>query len=154
MLSSSIFKVAKARTIISKFMLYGTAQALFIILVAAVGILNVMLADVTRRTREFAIRLAFGASHRDIFIIVLSQSCLVGLIGSSGGVLLSVFLSRPVAQLVAAQIPQAAQAQPSITLVGVLLPLGVCTACAFLAGLLPALKVRRLDVLASLRQEK
>jgi ABC-type antimicrobial peptide transport system permease subunit len=47
---------------------------------------------VARRTSEFAVRMALGASRRDVFAIVLGQALRVSAIGGlSGGVLAVVF---------------------------------------------------------------
>ncbi len=54
-LSSFQFALKKRKNIVSNFMLFVIIQATFCILVASVGIVNVMLANVVRRAREFAI---------------------------------------------------------------------------------------------------
>jgi putative ABC transport system permease protein len=62
----------------------GTIAALSLV-TGGIGVVNLALAMVDQRTKEFAIRRAFGASRRDIFVIVLLESVVtVGLGGLLG----------------------------------------------------------------------
>lgn len=152
-LSASDFRMRKRKNIVSNFMAFGMAQAFFCILVASIGVVNVMLANVVQRAKEFAIRIAMGARHRDIIIIVLVESTMIGLVGASLGVLAAIFAAPPLCQLISARIPEASQLRPLFSLQGILLPFFVCGMSGLLAGTIPAIKAGRLDILKLLRSE-
>lgn len=63
----------------------GAVAALSLV-AGGIGVVNLTLAMVDQRTKEFAIRRAFGASRRDIFVIVLFESVLTVGVGGLLGV--------------------------------------------------------------------
>ncbi len=67
------------------------------LLVGGIGIMNIMLATVTERTREIGIRLAVGASPRDIQVLFLVESSMISLSGGFLGILAGLLLSRGIA---------------------------------------------------------
>src|ERR1051326_8619767 len=71
-------------------LLLGSAASLSL-LVGGIGIMNIMLISVTERTREIGIRLAVGATERDIQLQFLSEAIVMSLIGGAFGVLAGVF---------------------------------------------------------------
>jgi putative ABC transport system permease protein len=66
-------------------LLLGSAASLSL-LVGGIGIMNIMMVSVTERTREIGIRLAVGATERDIQIQFLSEAIVMSLIGGVLGV--------------------------------------------------------------------
>jgi hypothetical protein len=152
-LSSSQFKIQKRKNIVSNFMVFGAVQAFFCILVASIGVVNVMLANVIRRTREFAVRIAMGARHSDITLIILAESLIFGLVGAVIGVVGAILTSSAICSLISSNISEASHLKPYIGLRGILTPLLVCSLSGLVAGIVPALRTRRLDILASLRAE-
>jgi putative ABC transport system permease protein len=56
------------------------------LLVGGIGIMNIMLASVMERTKEIAIRLAVGASPRDIHRLFVVEACLISLLGGVLGI--------------------------------------------------------------------
>jgi putative ABC transport system permease protein len=110
-----------------------------------------MLAYVAQRSREFAIRVVFGAQHKDILIMVLAQSFLLGFLGALIGVIISLFTAPVVTSYLSAKIPEASSVQPAATLQGIFYPLLVCGISGLIAGTIPALKVRKLDILDVMR---
>lgn len=152
-LSSSQFKLKKRKNIVFNIMAFGSAQAFFCILIAAIGTINVMLANVTRRTREFAIRIAMGAKHSDIGIIVLVESLLIGFLGAIIGITISLFISTPLCNLLASKVPETSKLQPYFSLSGILITITVCSFSSLFAGIIPALRTQRLDILTVLRSE-
>jgi putative ABC transport system permease protein len=152
-LSSSQFAIKKRKNIVSNIMAVGILQALFSVLVASIGIVNVMLANIVQRSREFAIRMAMGADSNDIAIIVVLESTMFGFLGAVVGIALAILVSPFVTSLIADSVPEASRLQPMFSIQGMLIPLLVCGLSGLAAGIVPALRARKVDVLAVLRAE-
>jgi ABC-type antimicrobial peptide transport system permease subunit len=150
-LSSSMFRVNKGRSIIDKFMIFGTFQSLFSILIASIGVINVMLTNIVRRGQEFAIRISFGASLKELSVLVLIESLLLGLAGALIGILIAVILTPQLAMLISSNIREIEGLKYAYSMRGFFLPLAVCGFSSIFAGISPAIRVAKLDILTSLR---
>jgi putative ABC transport system permease protein len=115
------------------------------LLVGGIGIMNIMLVNVTERTREIGIRLAIGALARDVLFQFLVEavvlSTLGGLIGIGAGLGMSWSATR------ALDLPFLFQ--PEI----LLLAFGFSAFVGVLFGFLPARKAARLNPIEALRYE-
>ncbi|HEU5073361.1 MAG TPA: ABC transporter permease, partial [Polyangiaceae bacterium] len=115
------------------------------LLVGGIGIMNIMLVNVTERTREIGIRLAIGALARDVLFQFLVEavvlSTLGGLIGIAAGLGMSWSATR------ALGLPFLLQ--PEI----LLLAFGFSAFVGVLFGFLPARKAARLNPIEALRYE-
>lgn len=151
-LSSKQFQIQSGRKIVNTFIVVGTTQSIFCIFIASIGVLNVMLTNVARRTHEFAIRITMGAKQREILLVVLAESICIGLLGALIGLILAILGAPFIGDLMASGIQEAAQLKPDISLKGIVQPLLICGISSLAAGLIPALKVRNVDILAALRK--
>jgi putative ABC transport system permease protein len=115
------------------------------LVVGGLGIMNIMLATVTERTREIGIRRALGAKRRDIAVQFLLEtvtlSGLGGLFGIGFGILLSYVFGR------AFGIPT------DIRVWSVLLAFGVSLGVGLVFGTYPAQRAARMDPIEALRHE-
>ena len=115
------------------------------LLVGGVGVMNIMLVNVTQRTREIGIRKAVGATRRDVMQQILVEA--VTLTGVGGA--LGIAFGLGVAFLVRATLDfQAAAPAWSVAL-----GFGVSTAVGLVFGLWPAIKAARQDPIEALRYE-
>ena len=115
------------------------------LLVGGIGIMNIMLASVSERTREIGIRRAIGAKRRQIvgqFLIetvVLSTSG--GIIGLGLGVLIPYLIT------------QFSGMATVLTYLGIVLPLVISVSIGILFGLYPAVRASQVDPIVALRHE-
>ncbi len=112
---------------------------------AAIGVFSVVSYTVARRTREFGVRMALGASPAQVFRLVLASTGRVLLAGLVLGIALSVFASRALAD----RIEGMGTADPFMLLA---VPL-VLSAAAFLACYVPARSATRIQPMDALRHE-
>jgi putative ABC transport system permease protein len=119
------------------------------LLVGGIGIMNIMLATVTERTREIGIRRALGAKRRDIimqFLIeAVVQTNLGGLLGILVGLVL-VFVLPPLFRFFA-NSPLPAQIEPWSIVISLVFAVFV----GVVFGLYPAYRASRLDPIEALR---
>jgi len=115
------------------------------LLVGGIGIMNIMLASVTERTREIGIRRAIGAKRRQIIVQFLIETVVLsttgGLIGLGIGVLIPLLITH------FSNMPTV------ITANGIFLPLFVSMAIGIVFGIYPALNAARVDPIIALRHE-
>jgi putative ABC transport system permease protein len=123
----------------------GTIAAISL-LVGGIGIMNIMLATVTERTREIGIRRALGAKRRDI-----TQQFLIETVVLSGvGGLLGVSVGIAIPQVIVYFIPDQ---KAFVTLSSVLLAFSISVAIGILFGLYPARRAALMDPIEALRHE-
>jgi putative ABC transport system permease protein len=118
--------------------------------VGGIGIMNIMLATVTERTREIGIRRALGAKRRDItmqFLIeAVVQTTIGGLIGVSAGLLIILIVP-----IVARQIDEKVPAK--LHEMSIFLSLAVSVGVGVLFGWYPARRASLLDPIEALRHD-
>jgi putative ABC transport system permease protein len=115
------------------------------LVVGAIVIANIMLVSVVERTKEIGIRLAIGATKRDIRRQFLLEATLLALGGGAVGVLLGWVISS----LINAYTPLPTLVTPFLVTTGLLL----ATLTGLLAGVFPAVKASRLPPIEALRYE-
>jgi putative ABC transport system permease protein len=121
------------------------------LLVGGIGIMNIMLATVTERTREIGIRRALGAKQKDIITQFLVEAIVQTSIGGLCGVLAGlafIFTVPPLYQLITSSPLPAKVHVPSI-----FISLGVSVFVGVVFGLYPAWRAARLDPIEALRHD-
>ena len=76
-------------------MLFGTIGGISLV-VAGIGVMNIMLATVAERTREIGLRMATGARRRDILFQFVCEAVVVSGLGGIVGLLLALVLGEAV----------------------------------------------------------
>lgn len=115
------------------------------LLVAGIGIMNIMLVSVTERTREIGIRKSLGARKKDIRGQFLMESGVVSGLGGILGILfgvLVVYLIRAIAHI---------DARPTVG--AILISFSVSVGVGMLFGFMPARKAANLHPIDALRSE-
>ena len=131
------------------------------LLVGGIGIMNIMLATVTERTREIGIRRALGAKRTDIIQQFLVETVVLtatgGLLGVAFGLLcgpLFRLVRRVIANVSPGYLPEIAYAiEPRIALWSVVLSLVISLGVGVLFGVYPARQAAYLDPIEALRHE-
>jgi putative ABC transport system permease protein len=113
------------------------------LLVGGIGIMNIMLASVMERTKEIAIRLAVGASPRDIHRLFVVEAILISLLGG----VLGIFAGFGVSWTVAAFTGWST----SVSLQAVVLATAVSTLEGLVFGYLPARRAAQLQPAMAVR---
>jgi putative ABC transport system permease protein len=138
-----LLEKAKRQARIFSFVL-GSIAAISLI-VGGIGIMNIMLATVTERTREIGIRRALGAKRKDIINQFLIETIVLSGIGGLIGVLIGVFIPPIIVRF--------SEIKALVTPFSVMLSFGVSVLVGILAGLYPAMRAARMDPIEALRHE-
>ena len=115
------------------------------LLVGGIGIMNIMLATVSERTREIGIRRALGAKKRDIILQFLSETLLLTLTGGILGIVLG--------SLIPFGVTYFSNHPTAITGSSLVLAFGISAAVGITFGLYPAYRAANMDPIESLRHE-
>jgi putative ABC transport system permease protein len=115
------------------------------LLVGGIGIMNIMLATVTERTREIGIRRALGAKRRHITMQFLVETVVLSVGGGLVGVAVGVMVPLAVSQLTTMRT--------IVTPWSVLLAFSISGAIGIIFGIYPARAAAQLDPIEALRHE-
>ncbi len=122
-----------------------TAIALISLVVGGIGIMNIMLATVTQRTREIGIRRAIGATKRDILFQFIVESIIISLSGGILGVILGIAFAKGISLY--------AGWKTIISMVAIIVSFLVAAMTGLIFGLYPSVKAANLDPIEALRYE-
>jgi putative ABC transport system permease protein len=118
--------------------------AAFSLLVAGIGIMNIMLVSVTERTKEIGLRMAVGATGPVISVQFLIESVLISVTGGLLGVLVGVAASTLVSSM---GMPS------SVPAWSIYVSFLVCVFIGVLFGYIPAQKAANMDPIEAIRHE-
>ena len=115
------------------------------LLVGGIGIMNIMLATVTERTREIGIRRAIGARRRDIVYQFVVETTVLSTAGGLLGVLLGIAIPLTVAAF--------SEIETALSWWSVVLAFSISVAIGIVFGVYPARRAAMLDPIEALRHE-
>jgi putative ABC transport system permease protein len=124
-------------------LLFGSASVS--LAVGGISLMNIMLVSVGERTREFGVRMAVGASRRDLLLQMLVETIALALAGGFIGSVAGVAASLAIASR--------AEWRVSISIPAVLMAWALAAAVGLVFGLYPAYRASRLDPIEALRGE-
>ena len=115
------------------------------LLVGGIGIMNIMLASVTERTREIGIRRAVGAKRKQIIIQFLIETVVLSTLGGIVGLTLGIAIPCIITYFT--RMPTV------ITVESILLPFFISVGVGIVFGLYPAASAAKVDPIVALRHE-
>ena len=115
------------------------------LLVGGIGIMNIMLASVTERTREIGVRRAIGAKRRQIISQFLIETIVLSTVGGLMGIGLGMFIPW--------MITYFAGMLTIVTLKSIVLSVGISITIGIIFGLYPAVRAANVDPIVALRHE-
>jgi putative ABC transport system permease protein len=121
------------------------AVAAVSLLVGGIGIMNIMLVSVTKRTREIGLRLAVGALESEVLLQFLIEAVVQSTLGGAIGVLLATLASYGLSGLMG--IPYAFDVRINVLALRFSVFIGV------VFGYFPARRAAQMDPIEALRHE-
>ncbi|MGI6216313.1 MAG: ABC transporter permease [Coriobacteriales bacterium] len=137
----------------STFRMMAIAVAGISLLVGGIGIMNMMLTNVTERIREIGLRKALGARRIDISLQFLLESMVLCLIGGVFGIIVGYVASWGLAGAITMGTTGLSSITPVVTLQSVGLAAGICIGIGALFGWYPAHRAAKLDPVEALRYQ-
>jgi putative ABC transport system permease protein len=154
----------QAKTTQLMFMIFMGLIAAISLVVGGIGIMNIMLATVTERTREIGIRRALGAKRRDITRQFLVETVVLSVVGGATGILGGLIcgpLTNVLRRALEMAFPQNMAELPEVirTVMPVIVPWSIPLAffismsVGVIFGLYPAMRAAAMDPIEALRHE-
>ena len=144
--------IKQMETMMMSFSLLMGSVASISLFVGGIGIMNMMLTNVTERIREIGLRKSLGARRRDITKQFLLEAVMLCVAGGVFGIVFGFLAAWGLGQVIGA-------VQPGMTVTPVLAPgvvfgaVAVCVAIGVVFGSYPARRAAKLDPVESLRYQ-
>ncbi|MEW5984635.1 MAG: ABC transporter permease [Acidobacteriota bacterium] len=131
-------------------LLLGTS--VLVLVIACMNLANMLLARASARRREFAIRLAIGASGSRVFRQLFVEGLVLSLAGSAAGLLLTSWAIQAFTATIAPMLPLMVMidARPDARVLATTLGLALLSTLAFSLG--PALSLARTDMVTEIKE--
>jgi putative ABC transport system permease protein len=149
--SDSLSMAESASEMMSSMSLFLGAIAGVSLIVGSVGIANTMFTSVMEKTREIGTMKAIGAKNRDIMMIFLVNSALVGFVGGVLGIVLSLGLTSllPSLGLTMMRSSMGSTLSPELMLLGI----SIAVFIGIISGVVPAYNASKMRPVDALRYE-
>ena len=149
--------IDQSNSIMAQFQLIMTVVAGISLLVGGIGIMNMMLTNVTERIREIGLRKALGARRSDITMQFLLESICLCISGGIIGILLgyagSFAIAAAAGDALNSMLDSAKAFEPSVDLRAVFFATGVCILIGTVFGYYPARRAASLDPVEALHYQ-
>lgn len=144
--------IEQVNMVMAGFSFMLTAIASISLFVGGIGIMNMMLTNVTERTREIGLRKSLGAHTSDITRQFLAESISLCIIGGIFGIIFGYLGALGLAGLIKLFEPTLEFA-PAIGVQSVVIAVAVCVLIGIVFGFYPARRAAKLDPVESLRYQ-
>ena len=121
-----------------------------VLLIACINVAGLLLARGLSRRRDVAVRVALGATPRQIVVHLLAESLTIAMAGGVVGLFLAAFSIPLLLRLVGPTLPRADTVAVDLRVVGFAFLLALITGC--LSGLVPAMQSSRIDLRDALNE--
>lgn len=125
----------------------------FTLMIAGVGVANIMFVVVKERTKEIGIKMAVGARKTHIIIQFIFESLFISMLGGLLGLAISSAIVFGVRSMEMQGDAADFLAHPEISAIAVFITVSVLIVIGLVAGIFPAIKAARVDPVESLRYE-
>lgn len=138
------------KTVTNSLKFFLAAMAALSLIVGGIGIMNIMLVNVTERTNEIGLRKALGANNHKILTQFLVESTIITLVGGIIGIIFGIFVSFMISVILRALHYDWGF---HVSLISILLGIIVSSSIGLVFGIYPAKKASKLDPIEALRYE-
>lgn len=146
------------------FQLLGGVIAGISLVVGGIGIMNIMLATVTERTREIGVRRALGAKQKHIILQFLVEAAVLGVVGGITGILAGVLCTPVIALIkdfiatsrpdIMATLPEEIRnVTPQIVPMSIPVAFFISLVVGVVFGIFPAIRAAKMNPIDALRHE-
>lgn len=126
-----------------------TGAGVFIMILGALGLINISLVTVRQRIHEIGVRRSFGATSRRIFFSIMMESVVATVVAGVVGIIMAIIAMRvvPIDRILMADLPTTPPFPMSAAIIGLIAASGV----GALAGIIPAIVAVRIRPIDAIR---